>query len=618
MSYREQDRWNSYTRVAEPPSSARPFDYDDVREQELVIRHKDTKEKEWDNGDFESRRDYYSDQYDARGPIYVSNHDEPDYHVVRRPDRDARDVRDVRERDVEIRYHHEVEDDLTDSHPTRSRRGRDHGDREYSSDDSLVYIRKETRENDENPAHHGRHLVEGAALGVGAAELFRRRNKSQGEASSGWGRVGRDVGAGALGAVAAEGLMRARSQHRSKSRRRSDLLEPDRGSHHRHHSSHRSRHRDSRHRHRSSSASKSGGVNMKQIAGLGLGAAALAAGVALARKKSSDRRERRSRSRHRRSSPSFSDVTATTATTNNGNSSHRNKRMVEAGLAGATVAGLIERARSKSRTRKGERARSQNRLKQALPILALGATSAAAVGLYEKTKAKNSEEEEVKSTRSRSRSRRRSRSRSAMHDPAGLIEYGQDPVYGTQTDYYGRSTSAQGYHSDEMVRTSRRHRSRSRSAAVFDSASDDSDRTDRRRHRHRELAEAAVVSGGLGYAAGKHVERNEKNRERQSKDRRNHDDRDLDRGHDPYEELYDPIYTPSPPPTGRSDQFYPNTMNFPPPPGSGPAGPPHMTDYPPPPGAPPPPRSYPYPPPPLGSPGNDPYESLPRRGDENV
>lgn len=511
MSYREQDRWNSYTRVAEAPS-ARPFDYNDGPEQELVIRHKE----KWDNGDLESRRDYYSDQYEARGPIYVSNHDEPDYHVVRRPDRDARDVRETR--DVEIRYH-EVEDDLIDSQPTRSRRGRDHGDREYSSDDSLVYIRKETRESGEKPAHHGRYLAEGAALGVGAAELLRRR-KSQGEASSGWGRVGRDVGAGALGAVAAEGIMRARSQHRSKSRRRSDLLEPDRGSHHRHHSSHRSRHRDSRHRHRSSSASKSGGVNMKQIAGLGLGAAALAAGVALARKKSSDRRERRSRSRHRRSSPSFSDVTATTATTNNGNSSHRNKRMVEAGLAGATVAGLIERARSKSRTRKGERSRSQNRLKQALPILAAGATSAAAIGLYEKNKAKNAEEEEVKSTRSRSRSRRRSRSRSAMHDPAGLIEYGQDPVYGTQTDYYGRSTSAQGYHSDEMVRTSRRHRSRSRSAAVFDSASDDSDRTDRRRHRHRELAEAAAVSGGLGYAAGKHVERNEKNRARQSEDRR--------------------------------------------------------------------------------------------------
>ena len=558
MSRRDYDvRVNSFARVADPPSSARPFVYDDDHDQELVVRHKDT--KEWDNGDYESHRyerDYYSDrEYDrkhtspkpqdhfpsiashssaestalpekpphpifiregqpviiqeARGPIYVSNHDEPDYHVVRRPDRD------VRERDVEIRYHHEVEDDLTDSQPARSHRGRDR-DRDYSSDDSLVYIRKETREYDETPAHHGLHLAEGAALGVGAAELFRRRNKSQGEASSGWGRIGRDVGAGALGVVAAEGIHRARSQHRSKSRRRSELLEPDRGSHHHHHS-HRSRHRDSRHRHRSSSASKSGGVNMKQIAGLGIGAAALAAGVALARKKSSDRRERRSRSRHRRSSPSFSDETATTVTTttNNGNSSHRNKRMAEAGLAGAAVAGLIERARSKSRSRKGERSRSQNRLKQALPVLAAGAGSAALAGLYEKNKAKNAEEE-VKSTRSRSRSRRRSRSRGALHDSAGLIEYGQDPVY--QTDYYGRSTSAQGYHSDEMVRTSRRHRSRSRSAALYDS--DDSDRTDRRRHRHRELAEAAAVSGGLGYVAGKHVERHEKNRERQSQDRR--------------------------------------------------------------------------------------------------
>jgi len=195
--------------------------------------------------------------------------------------------------------------------------------------------------------------------------------------------------------------------------------------------------------------------------------------------------------------------------------------MAEAGLAGAVAAGVIDTVRSKSR--KGERSRSRNPIKKAIPMLVAGAGSAAIAGLYEKNKAKNAEEEEVKSrSRSRSRHRSRSRARSAMYsdsapDPA-LIEYGREPVYGNE--HYDRSSSAQGYHSDAMVRTSRRHRSRSRSAAAYESPSDDSDPSDRRRHRHRELAEAAVVSGGLGYEAGKHVERNEKNRERQSKDRR--------------------------------------------------------------------------------------------------
>lgn len=377
-------------------------------------------------------------------------------------------------------------------------------------------------------------------------------------------------------------------------------------------------------------------MNMKQIAGLGLGAAALAAGVALARKKSSDRRsDRRSRSRHRRGSlDSEETATTTTTTTNDGNASHRNKRMAEAGIAGAVVAGVVDQIRSKSKTRKGERGTSRNRLKQALPILAAGASSAALAGLYEKNKSKNNvEEEEVKISRSRSRRRSHSRARSAMYpdsapDTAGLIEYGQDPLYGNipAADYYGRPSSPQGYYSDAMVPAgrgaSRRHRSRSRGAPLYDSASEDSDRSRRHRHnggRTREIAEDTLVSGGLGYEAGKHVERKERITERQSKDRRiDHDDRDHDRGLDPYEELYDPTpYTPSPPPTGPSEQYYPNTMKFPPPPGSGLANPPHVANYPPPSGAAPPPHSY-YPPPPVGPPGNDPYGPPPRRADEKV
>ena len=76
------------------------------------------------------------------------------------------------------------------------------------------------------------------------------------------------------------------------------------------------------------------------------------------------------------------------------NSSHRNKQIAQAGLSGAAVAGLVERARSKSRGG-GKRDRSKSRLRQGLPIAATGLGSAAVAGLYEKKQA-GKEEEEVR------------------------------------------------------------------------------------------------------------------------------------------------------------------------------------------------------------------------------
>lgn len=579
-TYRERDReWDDYSRPSEPRSyTVRryiiPPEDDRDREREVIYRRDDSsigdrelvirRKVERDDGDYDYRRDHRSERdYEcehcqitcqgqslisrtARGPIY-----EPEYQVVHRSeviDRDPRDVeyyyqRRVREYDDDrplSRREISPHDSVSQVNRSRSHRDRER-DRDYSSDESMVYVRKETREYDEDP-NHRRHLAEGAGalIGVGAAELLRHRSKSQGEeVSSGWSRIGRDVGAGAVGAVAADAIMR----YRSKSRRRSESVDDGRSSHHHHHHRHHHhrRHR-SRHRSRSRSSSLSRATT---LAGIGLGAAALAGAVALARKKSEDNRERRSRSRHRRGSVSSGDDARS--------SSHRNKRMAEAGLAGAAVAGLIEKARSRSRSRKGERSRSRSRIRKSLPIVAAGLGSAAIAGLYEKHKEKK--EEEAAAERQRRQSRSRSRARSAIHpDPTrespGLIEYGNDPVYGSipTTDYYGRPATPQGYYSDAVVPADagdaaygaarhgrrHRHRHRSHSRGYSSDSSSESDRESRRSHRRqqkkersssriRDLAEAGLAAAGVGYAASKYAERKEKkkkaDKERHSRER---------------------------------------------------------------------------------------------------
>jgi hypothetical protein len=114
------------------------------------------------------------------------------------------------------------------------------------------------------------------------------------------------------------------------------------------------------------------------------------------------------------------------------NPKHRNKRMAEAGAAGAAITALIDRARSKSRGRD----RSRSRVRTAAPVVAAGLGSAALAGLYERNKAKKEAEqiqhEERRTARSRSRSRARSEYTEgyrdgALNDP-NLIEYGDGPM----------------------------------------------------------------------------------------------------------------------------------------------------------------------------------------------
>lgn len=418
-------------------------------------------------------------------------------------------------------------------------RGRRHRDRDYSSDDSMVYVRKGSRERDEHGEHlhHRRHMAEGALVGVGAAELLRNRKKSGGdEVSDGVGRIGQDVGAGALGAVAVEAASRARDYYRSRSRPRAHSRsydDDDRSSHesrhHRHH--HHRRHRRS-HGHRSRSRARSHS-RTKTLAGLGIGAAAIAAGVALANRnhgKSND--ERRSRSRHRHHRSSRRSATADGAAEDHHRSeSQRKKHMAGAGLAGAAAAGLLDRAHSRSRSRSG-RARSHSKVRQALPIIAGGLGAAGVTGLYEKNKEKK-DEERSRTRERRHRSRSRSRASSDVNpDPArdsnNLIEYGDRPVHGSipAANYYGRSPTPPGYYSDATDPVAsdaagygssrRRDRSVSRPGTSSDSSSD-SDRGSRRRrqsrhgkshHRSKKAAGAALAAAGVGYAAHKYSQHN--------------------------------------------------------------------------------------------------------------
>lgn len=443
---------------------------------------------------------------------------ESDYDVVRRSEADEDPYYYHRHRRVREHDDHRSRRELSpnDSVSQTSRRRRGDRDQDYSSDDSMVYIRKETRDYDDHP-HHRRHMAEGALVGAGAAELFRSHSKKDGEVSHGASRVGKTVGAGALGAVAVNAASRARDYyHRSKSRHRAHSFEDDRS--HRH--SRHGRSRRSRSRSRSHSHSRT-----KTLLELGVGAAAVAAGVAALRSKSKagDRKGRsRTRSRSRAASRGRS---VKDGEQGEHSMSERGKHMAGAGLAGAAVAGLVEKVRSHSRSRKGERSRSRSRLRQALPIVGAGLATAAATGLYEKNKGDKDEKEGLSRGRHRSRSRSRAPSQSypdPSRDSTGLIEYGNDPVAGSipSEHYYGQP-GATYYDAPEAYVPRRHTRSRSRSRARYSSSSG-SDREGHRRRsgKHRshskDLAGAALGATGLGYAAHKYNERRKsKERERE-------------------------------------------------------------------------------------------------------
>ncbi|KAI1623025.1 hypothetical protein EDD37DRAFT_682485 [Exophiala viscosa] len=590
-----------------------------------------------------------------------------DYQIVRKSDvDDERSV--VRSRDQprgeeDFFYEKKVRERLDDPrrddddyYERRNRRGRSvsphdsvsqrGGRDDYSSDDSMVYVRKEVREDDSPSPHRRRDLAAGVAAGVAANELLRRHKEKQGqETSHGIGRIGRDVGAGALGALAAEGIRRARSAHRSRSRRRGRSRSESSG---------RSRSRRSRSRSKSPSKLKALGV-------VGLGAAALAAAATIASKRmqggGNDDGDRRSRSRRRSDSASSleNDTRAPGDTARNPN--HRKKRMAEAGAAGAIVAGLIERARSKSRARDGKE-RSQSRIRQALPVVAAGIGSAALAGLYEKNKAKK-EAQAISQNERRASSRSRSRGRSdayydgpsqgAASDPAmlGAIEYGNGPMHGNNfgPDYYGRPPPQEGYYgtSNAVVPAAtgaaagtygaQRARSRSRSLSrerggrrSSRSSSSSPDRGHSRR-RSRDAGKSAAAAAGGAVAASEYDRRKQEKRDRKARKRRE----EQGYGADPYEENYPQAqqYSPTPPPAtdpyATQQGFYPQTSQFPPPPGAVPqqypsqnpapgAASPYATQsYPPPP---------PPGPPPTGATNYDAYASganpYAPRGPENV
>ncbi|KAJ5668905.1 hypothetical protein N7462_009975 [Penicillium macrosclerotiorum] len=653
--YRERERYEDdrpvsikrYVIPSDEREDRREFSMsrDDYGDRELVIRRKTEREEPLTISRYEREvdydpparrfdREYERDYYDHRSSFASPR--ESDYDVVRRSDveQDPYYYRhSVREYDRRSRREISPGDSISQA----SRRRHDR-DQDYSSDDSIVYIHKETRDYNGERHHHKRHLAEGALVGAGAAELIRNHRKREGEeVSHGMSHAIKTAGAGALGAVAVNAAGHVRDYYRSKSRsrHRSHSFDDERSFRH----SHSSRGRRSRSRSRSHSHSRA-----KTLMELGLGAAAVAAGVAALRSSKSKGDERRSRSRTRSRSQSRAGRGLSRSRTDVDDArsqSQRRKHMAGAGLAGAAVAGLVEKVRSRSRARKGEPSRSRSRLRKALPLVGAGLATAAATGLYEKNKENKEHDKEAELVAAETRrSRSRSRSRAppdAYPDPsrnsAGLIEYGRDPVTGSipAEHYYGQPVSPGGaYYSDGADAYGPRRHSRSRSRSRggrYNDSSDSSDkerRSKKHRSRSRELASAALGATGLGYAAHKysqHRERKKATDKERSRSRTRYEDQPV---RDPYEEAYDPEpYTPSPlaPPHQQPvDANYPHNNYFPPPPGSttnlhATPQPYNPADYPPPPGAAPPPQPYSY-----GGvgPSPDPYSARPRRADENV
>jgi hypothetical protein len=229
----------------------------------------------------------------------------------------------------------------------------------------------------------------------------------------------------------------------------------------------------------------------------------------------------RSRSRVRDYSPagSYDELPPDERHNSAANPEHSKRRIAQAGLASAAVAGLVERARSKSRQRKGEKARSKSRIRQGVPIAAAGLGGAALAGLYEKNKGKKEEREyEERVERSRSRSRPRSRSvpyddrRRATSDPA-LIEYGGDPIMPDRADDH-RYGARDPY--DDPADYRRRRRGSSASS------SPGGGRRDRSRSRTRRAAETAAVAGAAGLAASKATQRHERKKADRERRRKYH------------------------------------------------------------------------------------------------
>lgn len=466
---------------------------------------------------------------------------EEDFQIVKKSDVDVddrvsrRSRSETRDRDEEYFYEKRVRERLPDESERRLRRpvsprdsvsqvGRGRRDG-YESDDSMVYVRKETREysDDGSSPPRKRSIAAGAIAGIGAAELIRNHNRKEGkETSSGAGRLVKDAGAGVVGAVAAEAIRRYRSKSRHGSRSRSGSR--DRQSRY----SRRSRGRD-----RSESRSESRGPHIGTVGGLGLAAAAVAVGALVAsrhKKDASPDGDRRSRSRTRRSASrggagsrasSVASLANDPDAEGDRNPSTRNKKTAAAGALGAAAMALYERHRSKSRGRR--HSESPNRLKQGVPIALAGLGAAGLAHQWEKRRAKEEAETIIENAPVRGRvprSRSRGRADSAYYDgpsqrsysDPNLIQYGNEPLYGNNygEGYYGRPggvPEADYYqnHNRDIVPATSRGPPEGRTRSVSSSRS-------RSRNRGAETAAAGV---GAGVAASDYDARR-----RDKKDRR--------------------------------------------------------------------------------------------------
>ena len=351
-----------------------------------------------------------------------------------------------RESDYDIVRRSDVEEDP--GYYRRYRRVREYDrpsrrklDQDYSSDDSMAYIPKETRHYEDYP-HHRRHMAERALVDADATEFLRSRSKKDGEVSQGDSRIGKIIEPCALRAVAVNPTSDARDYYRRNQRRRRSYSFEYYRSSHRH-----SRHGRGPSRSRSRSHSH---ARAKTLRELGLGAQAMAAGTAALRSK-------------------------------------------------ANTGDRKSRSHSRSRSRVGERTSSESRLKQDLPTVSSGfPTAAAATGLSEDSESQEDEKDGIsRGHRSRSRSPAASQfypdpSRSS----AGLIEYGVHPVTDSIPAKHYRPPVSPGV-SDDASDTYGRRPTRSRY-----SSSSGSDRGDR--SRSREISSAALGATGLGYAAHKY------------------------------------------------------------------------------------------------------------------
>lgn len=565
----ERDRWGDrerdlsrYSRSTEYFAPAPQPQTIIIRQEPIIIRERARD----DDYDMIRRSDVEDRQVARREPPREEEYFyEKKTKEVEAPRRDREEDFYERRQEREVSPH-----DSVSQVGRRSSRGRDR-DRDYESDDSMVYVRKETREEDfsrdESP-NHRRHIAEGVIAGVGAAELLRHHRNKEGRETSGTiGRVGKDIGAGVVGALGAEVITRARSRYRSKSRRRdrSDSRSRSRSRSEDSRTTRRSTKSRGRGKGRKESRSSSSGSDknskLKTLGGLGIAAAGIAAVAAYAQNKNKKKQEEEESGRGRSQSRSRYDGSQSMTNVSEvpddaRNPKHRNTRIAQAGLGGAVVAGLIETARARNQSKKGERSRS--RLRQGLEVAAAGLGSAAIAGVYERNKGKKEAEKvEVESRRTDRRSaRERSRSTSrpahnqgpyyegnrnaTMSDP-GLIEYGDTPMQGNNygADYYGRPAQQENYYSDAMVpaagaagaagaaygnREARdRSRSRSRDRRRSGSSSAEPNETRRRRRRKsrsQSVGDAGIAAAGIGGAAVTESERKQRKREEKARRRK--------------------------------------------------------------------------------------------------